>query len=257
MSKDERQKNSDDSAFQRLRKHNPFVEKLEDRQGSHRDNLHFFDGKSSLVAYPIAGFDGYPLRNEYGFFIPTVMLMGFSLLLPLAAVIRPFSAIEAVVAGIAYLFAVGVLSVFAAFHLTNFRTIYKSANNNTLAADFASRARGIRSLIHTFKSIVRWRRFMRYTMNLGYALLILLFMAEGIKLFYHGSILGARLTIGTFETSTALMVVAAASYALFEFGRKRFTEGMDPTLALALMIEEIGGQLLASRQTKLVGKDGE
>jgi hypothetical protein len=178
-----------------------------------------------------------------------------SALIPLIPFFWAASFAKIAIIAVAYLVAVVILSVRLAFHLTAIRTTYISANSNILATDFVTRARGVRSLIHTFKCIVRWRRFMRYTMNFGYAILLLTAMGE-VYGFFHSAFdaMSATKTVTAFVVLTA---VSALSLTTFEFGRKLFTEGMDPTLALIQMIEEIGGQLLASRQTNLVGTGGE
>lgn len=241
------------SAHDRLKDHNPFVVGLFDRPGIRHDNFQLFDGRSKLVAFPMERFDGFPLENESYFFVPAVILVVAAILLPVVPLFVSLKVTVYVVA--AFLIGVGCISMCVMFHLIGLRTTYSSASSDIHATDFAQRARGVRSLIHTFKSIVRWRRFMRYSMNLGYYSLPLVAAAEAYILLHQGKFVLISPEPWRTGVSLALLVMCAMVLPIFERGRKKFTQGMDPTLALVHMVEEIGGQLLASRQTNIVGNE--
>jgi len=238
-----------EAQWRRLKKYNPFLVSLNDRHGARRDNLKLFDGESKLVKVPILEFDGYPAESDYPYFAPALILVGATALLPLAPFVWPDN--NVLIGGIflAYVCACIVLGVAAAFHLVYMRTLYKTASSDILAANFVTRARGIRELIHTFKRILRWRRFMRYAMNFGFLLLV----GAGAG---YGFLAGRTLLAAQPDTmliSGALFATGVVWLILFEAGRRKFTRGVDPSLALAIMVEEIGGQLLAGRQARLVG----
>jgi len=238
----------DNAAQQRLKKHNPFVVNLFDRKGLRRDNFLFFDGQSKLVTLPMADFDGYPLENEYHFFLLAILLVALGTVLPVVPMLFPNASGTIGYLLAAYLLAAGGLAVWVTFHLVGLRNAYSSASRDIHSTDFASRANGVRSLTHTFKSIVRWRRFMRYTMTVGLAALVL---AAFAGFFLRPG--GAKLEFLQALLSSGLFAISAATFWLLQIGRKQLTEGMDPTLALVHMVEEIGGLLLAARQTNLVG----
>jgi hypothetical protein len=233
---------SNDSVAQRhLKKYNPYVVRLFDREGERHENFQFFDGGTNLVTLPMSRFDGYPLENEYWFFVPFIVLVVVGVVLPILP-LSDYGSATGWAAGV-YLAGVAVMGVWAAFHLTNVRATYIAANTNIHNIDFASKAEAVRSLIHTFKRIVRWRRFMRYSMNLGLvSLMIVATWATFFKQAHHGLDSSAKLI------SLGLFAASAVIFWLFELGRVALTEGMDPTLALVHMVEELGNQLLARNQ---------
>jgi hypothetical protein len=235
-----------EARLRRLKRYNPFVVGLDDREGYKRLHLQLFDGESSLVAEPLADFDGYRSERDYPYFAPAFILTGTACLLPLLPLV--LRAKFFLYAGVTVLFVCACiyLSVRVAFHLTNMRMDYSNANSNILAANFVNRARGIRNIIHTFKRTLRWRRFMRYAMYFGYFGLLLSFLTAVI-------LMVERQPSGEMILASIMQfVVSLLALSIFEIGRKNYTRGVDPTLALVLMVEEIGGQLLASRQTRLI-----
>lgn len=241
-------KSAAETTRQRLSRYNPFVSGLENRRGVRHDNFLLFDGQSTLETYPMQGFDGYPLKREYLYFVPIVLLAVYAVLLPIAPLVWDTGIVTygaAIFGGFVLALAYCILT---AFHLTGIRTAYQTANSDIQNLNFVTKAHGIRSIIHNFKTIVRWRRFMRYTMNLGYFTLILLFLSAVIGVFRLVSGFSIYASMVHILFSAALFVTSALSLLVFEYGRKTYTEGMDPTLALVLMIEEIGGQL-ANRPT--------
>jgi hypothetical protein len=178
--------------------------------------------------------------------------------LPLAPIFLPlFSWMFAVILIFVYMLGYAILGVAVVFHLiSNIRLVYRAANSDIMAANFVTRACGIKSIIHTFKRVVWWRRHTRYTMNTGYVCLSFVLIVWMYKLSDIGSSVGIGAITNISIISIVFFLTSLLSLVFFEIGRNKFTSGMDPTLALVLMVEEIGGQLLAFRQTKIVGTTG-
>ena len=126
-------------------------------------------------------------------------------------------------------------------------------NGTILVQNFVTRARGIRSIIHVFKRMLRWRRFMRYAMNFGYVFL-LLGLAGLIYVAGHHPLLllNSHGILSSIAISAPLFILDALLLRLLELGRVWYTRGVDPTLALVLMVEEISGQLLGKQQMTVV-----
>ncbi|HEY2068357.1 MAG TPA: hypothetical protein VGG48_02285 [Rhizomicrobium sp.] len=243
---------ANEAAWQRLKKYNPFVVGLDQREGPKGFYLQFFDGESGLVSEPITDFDGYRGERDYPFFAPALVLVAATILLPLAFLYWrgawPWYAYAIMIGS--YIASAMLLSVLVAFHLTNLRNEYINANNKILVQNFVIRAQGVKSIIHMFKRMLRWRRFMRYAMNFGGFLLLLDFVLtifiwyRAPKWFHPNQMMEAAAILQ--------FAIGAMALRLFEVARGRYTRGVDPTLALVLMVEEIGGQLLASRQMRIV-----
>ncbi len=241
--------------LRRLKGFNPFVVGLDDRQGVKRYNFQLFNGETSLITLPMREFDGYPLRIEYGLLMPTFLLVIFATSIPLL----PFFSANMTwgLSGIlvsVYLAFGGALYIAAAFQLKNLHMAYRAANSDILATNFVTKAHGIRSIVHAFKAIVYWRRYLRYLMEIGYICLFVTLEFWAIRVLAKP--IGLAALDHRFVMSMSLVFAAAIFLLVFEVVRRKHTRGMDPTLALVLMIEEIGGQLLAFRQTKIVGADG-
>ena len=237
-------------SLDRLKRYNPFVTELKDRNGIRAEHFQFFDGSKTLVTVPITEFDGYPLKREYAYFLTTLLLVAAAIALPTMPFFWPGLRWQFVVIGLPSYFAVFfILAVFVSFHLTNIRNAYANANKGLHAADFLVKARAIRETVHKFKVIVRWRRFLRYTMNAGHIALVALIVVVVLQ-----RILAHTVDWNDLSTSALLLAATFASLYLFEAARLIFTQGMDPTLALVLMVEETGRQLLAARHPTIIGQ---
>lgn len=236
--------------LRRLRRYNPFVNGLADRRDNKQQNFEFFDSKERLVSLPMVEFDGYPLEGEYRYFIPVLFVVAVGVTLPLLPLYRGATWYMVVTAAVIYGALVAILAVFIVFRMVSVRNEYNAANRSLEAANFATKARGIRNVVHEFKFVMRWRRFMRYTMNSAGVCLIAAFLFASYEHILHRDFLSHH-----FLKSLLLFGVGASSILLFELARRLLTRGMDPTLALVLMVEEIGGQLLA--RSHLIGTSGD
>jgi hypothetical protein len=256
MTHDQQKPAGAETVLSRLKGYNPFVVGLDDRTGVRRYNFQLFDGETNLISLPIAEFDGYPIHIESRYIVSALCLVLVCAFIPLVPLLYPaISWVQAALLIGAYFIAEGVLYAFAAFRLTTIGATYRSANSDIMAANFVSRARGIKSIIHTFKIIVYWRRYLHYLMVVGYVCLLIAITIWIVKL--HGAFPHLATADGNPLMAGVLLILCASSLLVFEVIRKKYTQGMDPTLALALMVEELGGQLLASRQTKIIGSGNE
>lgn len=227
----------------RLQKFNPFVVGLQDRPGLKADSLELYDGRDRLVRHPIAEFDGRPLRKGRRYFIPAIVLVVAAVVSPLLPFYVEIDFQKLALCLAAFLVLAGLLAVSVAYNLNNVRKDYYAAGRELMVTDFLVKAQGAQKMIYLFKIVVRWRRFLRYTLNVGGVSSILVF---ALAMFGHS----VRHTLGTeqFLFSVIFFLSALGFIALFEIARLVFTTGMDPTLALVLMIEDIGAQLLAARR---------
>ncbi len=227
-----------------MKHYNPFVVGLDDRDGARADDLEFFDGKDRLVRRPIAEFDGHPLSHGRRYFIPALALVAIAIASPLL----PFYGIGT---WRAFAMSVGAFVIFAAilagvisYHLNNIRKDYATANRELMVTDFLVKAQGVRKMIYMFKIVVRWRRFLRYTLNLGLVLLCAVF---ALAIFGH-TVQHGSIQTEEFVFTVIFFGIGFVFISLFEVARAVFTQGMDPTLALILMVEDVGEQLLAARR---------
>ncbi|HEY1629752.1 MAG TPA: hypothetical protein VGF56_00450 [Rhizomicrobium sp.] len=248
---------ADKVAWRRIKKYNPFIVGLDQRETPRKFYLEFFDGESGSVLAPITAFDGHRAERDYPYFLPGLVLVVLSALLPIAILKSdpqtPWYAYA--VASSLYVFGCAALVIFAMLKLIALRNEYSNANGKILVTNFIVRAQGIQSIVHMFKRVLRWRRFMRYAMSFGY---VLLGVAIAFVL-YESTRKHNWFPAGNTQIAAATLQFAISALALyvFEIGRKRYTRGVDPTLALVLMVEEIGGQLLAHQQTRLVTTSSE
>lgn len=256
MAKTSADKSVPSAAWQRLKKYNPHIVDLDDRAGPKKSILHFFDGESGYISEPIFEFDGYPAEHDYFYFIPAILLVVASFLLPLAPFVTSGDWRCYALAAVVYAATCGILCVGVAFHLFGLRTEYIRANGTILATNFVTRARGVRSIIHMFKRMLRWRRFMRYAMNFGYVFLGLTLGGVIYVSKYNPSLLVLHHDgIASITIFVPLFVLSIVALRLLEFGRIWYTRGVDPTLALVLMIEEISGTLLGKQQLTVITPD--
>jgi hypothetical protein len=232
-----------EAARGRLRKFNPFVVGLRDRDGTRANALEFYDGKDRLVRRPLAEFDGRPLTHGRRYFLPAIGLVMVAVVSPLLPFYR-LNDWTALLVGIAlFVIAAAVLGGLTAYHLNNIRKDYASANRELMVNDFLIKAQGIRRVVRMLKIVVRWRRFLRYTFNVG---IVSLLVVTGVSIYGHA--VNRSFERREFFFSLLLGAVGFVFVSLFEVVRAAFTQGMDPTLALVLMIEDAGAQLLACRR---------
>lgn len=227
-----------DAKQERVKRYNPYLKILDQRFENQRFDLNFFDGAKSTITVPIESMDGYPSERDLAQ-RAIVVLAGIEIML------LPFAAIEGMyLLGIALavllstLFAMVLILV---LHLQILVSDLKVANEGIFNHNFEGKARAVRTLIHNFKRILSWRRFFRYTVfgaGLAFAVIV--------------AVLYARLAGGyqrTMVLNGAICFAALAIYiVILNLFRRRYTKGVDPTLALVLMVEETGKQLYAARR---------